>query len=184
MRPSPIWHTDAFTHDCPRSPPPPRPTTITPSWRLVQPQQVESDRAKFLLGDLCAFSVRQLKPHTFPPNAVRGHHNSSALPARVTLVVQFKQPGDFRTAVRRLTTTRCGVKGYRVQIPSPGSLQTTGDDELRFASTGNQNCCASPRTLRVCSLSLDAVRSLRARPPNPSSLEDLTPPCDCDVASV
>ena len=34
------------------------------SIRLVQPPAVESDRVEFLLGDLYAFNVHQLKPHT------------------------------------------------------------------------------------------------------------------------
>jgi hypothetical protein len=39
-------------------------TCTAKSRRFVQPNAVESDRAEFLLGDLYAFSARQLKPHT------------------------------------------------------------------------------------------------------------------------
>jgi hypothetical protein len=58
-----------------------RPKRIRGStWTLkfVQPPRVESDRAELLLGDLYAFSVRQLKPHTCPRNAVRGYPLVSA----------------------------------------------------------------------------------------------------------
>jgi hypothetical protein len=44
---------------------------ISNSRRVVQPTRVESDRAEFLLGDLCAFSVRQFLAGASAMN--RGH---------------------------------------------------------------------------------------------------------------